>query len=174
MDFLGAKYFSSSSNKDHLIIVCKRFLHPKQNGRTSGYTMFNDEIRTQIKQENPGSSISQINSLIGKAWRNLSVNQKAYYDRKSKERKSFGPMTKKCTGRLRFKMVDGQGMVSTDGLVDYVLHSKELSIGLESRRFLFEWQTCQLISLFYLWVKAANFMRPTGISNRQAQFENSN
>lgn len=133
MEFLGAIYYEFNYHQpiqgaDKKIFRCKRYHKTKSGGYQTGYNFFGNEIRPQIKKENPKSSVGHLNSLVSKAWQNLPANQRTYYDRKSAESRSSERVTVKCQGQVTFKVVNGKIIVSEDGLMEYVPHSERFSI----------------------------------------------
>ena len=127
MEFLGAVYYSNNLIKTDKAFVCRRYVHPQTGGSQNGFNLFQAETKWQFRKENSGSKSDHTNQLIGKAWKRLPADQRDDYNRKARERKPNKPMNERCPGRLRFKKVNGQALVSGDGLISYVPHSEELS-----------------------------------------------
>jgi hypothetical protein len=53
----------------------------------SAYQIFQDEYRPKIRSENPEANFGEISSLVAKAWKSLSAEEKEVYENKSKEDK---------------------------------------------------------------------------------------
>lgn len=128
MEFLGAVYYFNSSSIAGQIFVCRRYKQEQPSGLISGFHLFQFEIKQQVLRENPGSPFSYIIHVIGKAWRELTPARRDDYYRRASESKPTRRMTKRCTGRLKLRAVNGQPITSADGLIDYAPHSEELSI----------------------------------------------
>lgn len=130
MEFLGGTYYSRVPAKNYQAFVCRRFDRPLSSSFRSGYTLFRSKVTRKFMNENPGTTFLQLNSLIGNAWNNLPENRRSYYRLEAEENK---PKNKKstprpCSSRLRFRLEHGRVIKSIDGLIDYVLHSKQFSI----------------------------------------------
>lgn len=130
IEFLGALYCGNKLNRDCQLFVCRRYQNPKRGGYQTNFNCFQIEMRPQIQKENPGRSGQWVTNLIAQVWKTLPADRKAYYDRKSKESISDEQVTVKCTGRLRFRLVNGRPMIDADNLLEYEKHSELLSIGI--------------------------------------------
>lgn len=51
----------------------------------SAYQIFQDEYRPKMRSEHPEANFGEISSLVAKAWKNLSLEEKEFYEQKSKE-----------------------------------------------------------------------------------------
>ena len=125
VEFLGARYHGGTETKEKNHFYCLRFTHRRKGlSRRPGYDLFHSEIMPQMIKKHQRKGW-QPKNLVGTAWRELTADQKEYYNRKAKENGPVKPMKKKCPGKLVF--VKQAGM-SVDGLISYVPHSDELSI----------------------------------------------
>lgn len=127
MEFLGARYYRWTDNKDSQLFVCRRYF-PTSRSQT-GYQCFNDDIRAEMKERNPETKSNTLSKLVAQAWKELSADRKAYYARKSEESRSIAIVNAKCNGRLMFRKKNRNFTLSEDRLVAFVKHSKQFGIG---------------------------------------------
>ena len=125
MEFQGAKYHIYNRYPNCDTYICKTYRQGYYES-SLGYALFKSEIKSQISNVNPtGESIDQ---LAANTWRQLPVDRRAYYDHKANESGVTKPLKYPCTGVLRFKRVNGQTLLSEDGLISYRPHSEQLSV----------------------------------------------
>ena len=128
MEFNGGVYYSRTPTKEYQDFVCRRRDKPLSNGLKSGFNLFYSKTSVKFRKENPKFSLVQLGRLVGNAWTNLPADRKAVYRRQALERQSNERKDRPCSGWLRFRRENGQVMKTADGLIDYVLHSKQFSI----------------------------------------------
>ena len=126
VEFLGAIYNGCTETKEKKHFYCKRFTHPpKGPSKCAGYSLFYSEMGPQILKSRVIRKGTNLNRLVGAAWKELSGDQKEDYNRRAKENGPVKPMKERCPGKLVF--VKQAGM-SVNGLMSFVPHSEELSV----------------------------------------------
>lgn len=56
-------------------------------GATTSYMLFSNEIRSSVKAENPGASVTELSKLIGAKWREMTAEEKEPYEEKARKDK---------------------------------------------------------------------------------------
>jgi len=81
-----SKTSSSSKQRESKKKVKKDPNAPKR--PVSGYMLWLNDVRSQLKEDNPGLKITELSKVAGQKWRSLSSSVKAKYEEKYNESKS--------------------------------------------------------------------------------------
>jgi hypothetical protein len=69
---------------DEVLHLTTENIKPKKRA-PSAFIIFSQEKRQQIKDENPTATFGEIGKILGKSWKNLSLQEKMAYQKRSEE-----------------------------------------------------------------------------------------
>lgn len=116
MEFNGASYLVYNRNINSNVYCCmwNRKLRPQE--KEPGYRLF----KMESFRKNPENCFKRGYNAIGREWARLSANEKRGFAL----REGPNQMIERCTGRLKFKVINRQTNRRDGALINYKPHSK--------------------------------------------------